>query len=482
MKKYISRWYSGYLPTLLYMLQVSGYHIPAYLNWIRRTKDFGQVRKRQRLIYTPKVVLLYTAGVVLIAVVCVSTAIAILAATTSTRMDVLLWWTIAGVIVFCAPFIVAYGLAIPLVIGYYCFQRPQERRLIAAASKKRQNISATVIAIAGSYGKTTFKETLQTVLAQGKTVRSTPGNMNTPIGISRFLLSLDGNEECIICELGESHEGDIATLCQLVQPDIGVITGINEAHLETFGTIDVTIRTIFELEDFLGSKPLYVNADNVHIRKRNATPGKLAYTTRGVDGWHVEKAQVTLDGTRFVAKNGTTKIPINSKLIGEHQIGTLVACVDIATRLGLSVSDITRGIEKTSAYEHRMQPYSLGGAIIIDDTYNGNIDGMLAGLALLKKHTSAGRRIYVTPGLVEQGMETEAIHHRLGTAIAESCDEVILINNSVTQYIQDGLQEAGFSGSVRIVEDPLPFYTNLAQIVAEGDIVLMQNDWTDNYS
>jgi UDP-N-acetylmuramoyl-tripeptide--D-alanyl-D-alanine ligase len=124
----------------------------------------------------------------------------------------------------------------------------------------------------------------------------------------------------------------------------------------------------------------------------------------------------------------------------------------------------------------------MGGAWVIDDTYNGNIEGVRAGLQLLKE-LPAKRKMYVTPGLVDQGAETERVHLELGRLIAEAApDMVVLMKNSVADFIQIGLQEGSFEGELRIEENPLKFYTNIAHITAAGDVVLMQNDWTDNYA
>jgi UDP-N-acetylmuramyl pentapeptide synthase len=129
-----------------------------------------------------------------------------------------------------------------------------------------------------------------------------------------------------------------------------------------------------------------------------------------------------------------------------------------------------------------MYPRATHGAWIIDDTYNGNIDGMRAGLALLDE-LPAKRKIYVTPGLVDQGVETESVHVELGKLIAQSNpDRVVLMKNSVTDFISKGMEKEGYKGEVRIEQDPLNFYLNIEHFVAAGDLVLMQNDWTDNYT
>jgi UDP-N-acetylmuramoyl-tripeptide--D-alanyl-D-alanine ligase len=129
-----------------------------------------------------------------------------------------------------------------------------------------------------------------------------------------------------------------------------------------------------------------------------------------------------------------------------------------------------------------MQPYQLSGAWIIDDTYNGNLEGIRAGTQLLRD-IEAKRKLYVTPGLVDQGDETERVHIEVGKLIAHAQpDIVVLINNSVTNYIEKGLKAGKFGGRLQIEEKPLDFYTNLSHFVANGDFVVMQNDWTDNYT
>jgi UDP-N-acetylmuramoyl-tripeptide--D-alanyl-D-alanine ligase len=304
--------------------------------------------------------------------------------------------------------------------------------------------------------------------------------MNTPLGISRFIARLKGDEEVLIFELGEYYPGDIARLCELVRPQLGVITGINEAHLSKFKSLDRTTATIFELADYLTAGPVYKNGDSPLVKARAGAADPLLYTGVGVHGWRVEKVEIAIDGISFVAKHGQKVVHAHSGLLGAQNIGPLVACIDIADGLGLSPAQIERGIAATKPFEHRMQPRPLVGAWVIDDTYNGNSDGVKAGLSWLAA-VPATRRIYVTPGLVEQGSSTAAVHEAIGRQIAATADVVVLIKNSVTPHIERGLHAAGFSGELEIVDNPVRFYSNLEQFVAAGDVVLMQNDWTDNY-
>jgi UDP-N-acetylmuramoyl-tripeptide--D-alanyl-D-alanine ligase len=147
----------------------------------------------------------------------------------------------------------------------------------------------------------------------------------------------------------------------------------------------------------------------------------------------------------------------------------------------LSDDAITKGVSLTKPFEHRMQPYKLNGAWVIDDTYNGNLEGIRAGTTLLRE-LKAKRKLYVTPGLVDQGQATQQIHEEVGRLIAASgADTVVLIKHSVTDFIKAGLTAGGFQGELIIESDPLEFYSNLSQFVAVGDLMMMQNDWPDNY-
>jgi UDP-N-acetylmuramoyl-tripeptide--D-alanyl-D-alanine ligase len=154
----------------------------------------------------------------------------------------------------------------------------------------------------------------------------------------------------------------------------------------------------------------------------------------------------------------------------------------LGLQIGLTEAQVVQGVALTQPFEHRMQPRKLNGATLLDDTYNGNLEGIAAGTALLAE-LPARRKWYVTPGLVDQGADADEIHEQMGRLIATAKpDIVVLMANSAQKHIADGLQSAGYSGELRVETDPLAFYTALPHFVAAGDIVLMQNDWTDNYA
>lgn len=473
---YYTRYLLGYPKVLLYMLQDTEYKLQAYLAWLHRTDDFRKVIKRRRLVLTTKVQLLLLVlrvmALILVAFVVDSIGFGILSSN--------IWWVVGGVVVaLAAPFLLAYGIIVPLFIGWLFIQKPREMMIIKRSAKILAEHPAVRIAVAGSYGKTTAKETLLAVIGAGMKVAATPGNMNTAIGISRFAAKLKGDEEVLIIEMGEEKDGDIKKLAEMVRPDIGVVTGINEAHLASFKSLDRTAKTILALGKFVKSDDYYLNGESELVLAYKKRKGQL-FDRKGVAGWKVQKAQTDIKGTHFMLIKDGEVIRAKTALIGMHTIGVTAMAAAIAAKLGVSATDIRRGLAKVKPFEHRMEPRLLHGAWIIDDTYNGNSDGIQAGLAFLKS-SKAKRRIYVTPGLVEQGDQTQSVHEQIGELIASSADIAVLMQNSVTEYIITGLERKNFKGQLITIDDPLEFYTNLDQFVAAGDVVLMQNDWTDNY-
>jgi UDP-N-acetylmuramoyl-tripeptide--D-alanyl-D-alanine ligase len=473
---YFTRYLLSYPRVLLYMLQNTEYNLPAYVAWFHRTDDFRKVMKRRRLEVTKKIaLLLITLRVIALVLIAVAVDAVVFGIVVQNA-----WWIAGGIIVaITAPFVMAYGIMIPLFIGRLLIQKPKERALKRRAEKIFAKHPGIRIAVAGSYGKTTVKEILTSVIGTGMKVAATPGNMNTLIGISRYAAKLAGDEEVLIIELGEEREGDVRELAELVSPDIAIITGINEAHLGSFGSLDTTAATILALGDFVKDDSLYLNGENEFVRKYRGKQGQL-FSEKSVGAWHIKNVSTSLQGTRFTMQQDGSTIKAHTSLIGTHTIGVSATAAAIASKLGVSTKNIEKGLRAVVPFEHRMQPRQLHGAWIIDDTYNGNSDGVRAGLAFLKT-VKATRRIYVTPGLVEQGSRTQEVHERIGELAATSADVIVLMVNSTTKHIMKGLEHKKFSGQLILQDNPLEFYTHLEQFVAAGDVVLMQNDWTDNY-
>lgn len=478
MRRVLSLYSSRFATVIIYMLQSTEYQVRPYLRWFWRTADFSQVMKRRTLEYTKSAKLLLLALWLGMALQLFMGLVLLWLAVVKNVAGV---WPLGVALTLSYPVAWAHLITLPLVLGDWLVVRPRNRRLIEQSKQIFANHPGVKIAVAGSYGKTTMKELLGTVLREGKNVAITPANKNVASSHARFALGLTGDEDVLVIEFGEGQPGDVAQFSQTVKPTMGIITGIAPAHLDHYPTLDAAARDIFSLADYLKHEQVFVNGES-ELAQPYIKDIHTSYSSNGVGGWNVSNVVVGFDGTGFALTKGAKKLQLQSGLLGRHQVGPLAAVAVIADSLGLSKTQIEAGIAKTAAFEHRMQARSLRGAWIIDDTYNGNIDGIKAGLALLRE-LPGKRKIYVTPGLVDQGSETERVHMQMGELIARAQPElVVLMQNSVTRYIQQGLSEHGYAGEVQVVDNPLEYYTNLEHFIAAGDVVLLQNDWTDNYS
>lgn len=287
--RWISRRHPRYIRSLVYMLQASEYDVRDFFRWHERVHDFRAVEKRKQLVLTAKALGLYCAGW-LFAALLVSASVYTLVTFESP------WNVVLGGLLFIeAPVFVLMGILFVLLFIQF-LQMPVEMMIADRARQVLETHPALKIAIAGSFGKTSMRELLKTVLAEGKNVAAPSGSYNTPLGIAEFVKTLKGDEQILIFELGEYYSGDIKKLCNIVQPDIGVITGVNEAHLEKFGSVENAAKTIFELADYLGEKPVYVNADNT-LAKKYAQDEHIQYSRDGGNSWKVSSAETSLEGT-----------------------------------------------------------------------------------------------------------------------------------------------------------------------------------------
>jgi len=463
---------------IVYMLQTTEYQPRAYLKWYWRTQNFNKVMVRRTLNKTKAakgLLLGLYAGIIIQLLV--------------GFLLIYLWhWhNLAGGLIFGLAVIVSYPIiwahliTLPLIAGRLLIVRPRQKAKIIASGKIFKKHKGVKIAIAGSYGKTSMKELLLSVLSAGKTVAATPANLNVASSHAIFAEGLSGKEDILLIEYGEGAPGDVKRFAQTTHPTHGVITGLAPAHLDHYPSVEAAGEDIFSLANYLKNKNVYVNSESP-ASESFIRPEFNLYNQAGALGWSATDIKVSLKGLSFNLTKGKKTIDIKTNLLGRHQVGPIALAVALAELFGMSNEQIITGVASAKAFEHRMQAYQLSGGWVIDDTYNGNIEGIRVGTQLLGE-LPAKRKIYVTPGLVDQGKEKKAVHRELGRLIATAQpDLVVLMKNSVTPYIIEGLSFGNFKGTTKIEDNPLQFYNNLGQFIAAGDLVLMQNDWPDNYA
>jgi UDP-N-acetylmuramoyl-tripeptide--D-alanyl-D-alanine ligase len=389
------------------------------------------------------------------------------------------------VVLLLSPILCALSIIPPIFIS----QAFQSHISSSIRDKKTREIFSnnpgTKIAVLGSYGKTTVKELLAEVLGAKYKVASTPGNMNTAIAHYRFAKTLKGDEEFIIIEYGEEIPGDIKRYATNTKPDVAVVTGLAPAHMDKLKTIKLAGEELFAISDFVDQKDIYINLESPllaefvseHFGKSNRI---RSFSKQDSLGWSTKEIKVNLSGLSFKLQKDKKSILIQSKLIGEHLVGPLSFVAALSNKLGMNENEITEAIKNTKAHKARLEPIRLGQATIINDGYNGNIEGIKAGVKLVKSLKTSGKKTYVTPGLVHQGKDSDIIHKEIARLVASVFDKIYLVSNPQTMVIQEELISLHYKGDIQIVDDPLGFYNSLESFTAKGDIVLIQNDLPDS--
>ena len=343
------------------------------------------------------------------------------------------------------------------------------------------------IGITGSWGKTSVKFILGTLLGEKYPVLVTPASFNTPMGVTKVIRTqLEPGHRVFVAEMGARHVGDIREMCRLVHPVIGILTSVGPQHLDTFRTQERVTRTKYELIDSIPEEGHSFFADDdgiVHdLWKKTRKNKHLAGLDGTKDDTWAENITVSPFGSRFILCHGKERISCETELLGELNIRNIVLCADVCFYLGLSGREISRGIRKLKPVEHRLQlKRNPGGVTILDDAFNSNIRGAKQAFRVLMEFP--GRRIVVTPGMVELGDQEDSLNREFGMAMAECCDSAILVGRKRSQAISEGLKSAGFPdeqitavGSLQEAEEILK------KTAGPGDTILFENDLPDNYS
>ena len=343
------------------------------------------------------------------------------------------------------------------------------------------------IGITGSYGKTSTKFALRDILSQKYNVLATPASFNTPMGLSRVINEqLRPEHELFIAEMGARHVGDIKELCELVHPKYGLLTSIGPQHLETFGSIENIAGTKNELIEALPEDGVaFFSSDGSYVDRLYVRCAKEKYRS-GFEGERklymtVKDVTVGPDGSKFALEcQDGSRINCTTRLLGRHNIQNIALCAAVARRLGLSMDEIARGIRVIQPVEHRLQLIP-GPITVIDDAFNSNPTGAAEALRVLSGFP--GRRLIITPGMVEQGEKEDELNYAFGAQMPGCVDIAILVGPKHTRPIYEGMTEGGFDEeNIHVVRDLEEATAYLGQIGQPGDVVLFENDLPDNYN
>ena len=343
------------------------------------------------------------------------------------------------------------------------------------------------IGITGSWGKTSVKFILGTILEEKYHTLVTPASFNTPMGVTKVIRTrLEPSHRVFIAEMGARHVGDIKEMCRLVHPQKGVITSVGPQHLDTFKTTERVAKTKFELIESLPADGSAYFADDQDICRQLYQKTSVHKVISGLDSQYddvwAEDITFSPEGCSFLLCREGERIHCHTQLLGELNIRNILLSASVAMEMGLSLAQTARGISRIKPIEHRLQLIRHpGGIAVIDDAFNSNIQGAKQAFQVLKQFPQ--NRIIVTPGMVELGEKEYDMNRQFGEAMADCCDIAILVGKKRSEAIIEGLKNKGVSSdSVLVVANLDEATVKLREIGAPGDTVLFENDLPDNYT
>lgn len=383
-----------------------------------------------------------------------------------------------------------YALFMPyLIMALAAINSPVEKSvanhyLNDAKKILASNPSLKIIGITGSYGKTSTKYFLKELLSVKYNVYMTPGNYNTPMGVTRAVREgLRPTHEIFLCEMGARHVGDITELCRLVHPHMGIVTSIGPQHLETFGSQDNITNEKLELYratrerdgaflnmcspiiaggSYEGNVTLYGEGDNCDFRLSNVEVGAFgsSFDITGPDG----------ETVRF-----------RTRLLGRANVQNILGAAAVAVRLGIPLKSLVPAVAGLESVPHRLQLLSGGSGVwFIDDAYNSNPEGARTALETLSMCGDMVR-IVLTPGMVELGEREEELNREMGRFAAGRVDYAVLVDKRRGPFIHEGLIEGGFDEDKIFMTDSFDKGLEFARALAGDKMILLLNDLPDHY-
>jgi len=363
-----------------------------------------------------------------------------------------------------------YNVFIPIVVAtagsviiekfiLFSYYRQAEQKIRSMAGMR-------VIAITGSYGKTSIKNFLSQVLSRRYRVYTTPKSVNTIEGIIQDINNnLDADTEIYIVEAGAREKGDIEKIAKLVQEHIAIVGKIGEQHIEYFKTIDKIIETKLEIVNSKNLEHLYLHSSiNRERLKIDDLPFQLHYFGEGAS-----QVVADLEGTQFKLEIDGKLEKFDTPVLGKFQSENLEVVIRVALQFGFTLDEVKASIRHLKPVPHRLEKIKAGGKIIIDDGYNGNLDGMLEAFRLVESHS--GRKVIITPGLIESSDE---LNERVAFEIDDVFDVAIITGSLNRDFFKRKLIN---TKAIRIfLDDKSKLEDVLMKQTESGDIILFAND------
>lgn len=389
-------------------------------------------------------------------------------------------WILGNAII---PFFIFIAglLTKPIEVYVHCHFKKMARKKLA------QMPNLTVVAITGSYGKTSTKFMIRDLLSERYAVCSTPGSYNTPMGICKVINNdLEAYHQVLVLEMGARYEGNIDELCDIAEPDISVVTNVGIAHLETFGSQDAIARTKSSIvkRTKKGGKAV-LNADDERVIAMGDLRNDLEIITAGLHSGDIRAGNIEYGpkGMEFDVTVGEETKTFKMKILGSHNVLNMLMAVAVGQSMGLRLRTMAIAARRIRPVEHRLELKKQGNVTVIDDAFNSNPIGAQNAVETLSEFTS-GRRVIITPGMIELGDLQDKKNREFGEQIGNAdLDLVILVGKNQTKAIREGIESTGFDMSkVTTVRSLYEANRTMQNYTEDGDIVLYENDLPDSFN
>lgn len=360
---------------------------------------------------------------------------------------------------------------VPLILGFLCANVCESLlfRIYAkkAHNKLQQLQNLKIIAITGSYGKTSIKNFIAQILQQQFSVYATPRSVNTYKGlVADINQNINATHEIYVAEAGARQVGDIKEIAELLQHHYAVIGKIGHAHIEYFKNIETTTKTKFELLYSTRLTHAFVQKDNSYA---NVLPPQFEANMKKIVAYppKLKDIESTLEKTSFSLELDSVFVPFTCKILGRFNIDNIAVAIMIAKTLGMDINALQKAVAKLTPIPHRLQRIDTAQKVIIDDSFNGNLEGMSEAIRLASLHH--GRKIIVTPGLVEHN---EASNIELAQKIDEVFDIAIITGDLNAKILDTHIT----TPQKIILKDKTKLEEILAESGKQNDLVLFAND------
>lgn len=390
---------------------------------------------------------------------------------------------VIGILCIIMPYLFIYLVAIITYPVEYLIKKYYENQARAILKANNHTLK---IGITGSYGKTSTKNIINDIISEDKFTLITPASYNTPMGITRTIRGmLKPIHEVFVCEMGADKVGEITYLMNFVKPEYGVVTSIGPQHLNTFKSIDNIVNEKMQEIELLPKDGVgFINIDNEYIRNYKIK-NTCKIVSVGIDNdkadYYAKDITYSKNGSKFTVNIDGKDYRFTTDLLGKHNICNILFGIAIAIQMKIDIKKIVKNVKAVKQVEHRLQVKKINEYTFIDDAFNSNPVGSKMAVDVLKM--MPGKRIIVTPGMIDLGAKQHEINKEFGVYMADKLDYVLLIGEKQSKPIYEGLMEAGFDLSKVIVFDNVKqAFSYIYSNFSTRDTILLENDLPDAFN